>query len=95
MALPRITPEEYEKQMLVIRNTQTMAIKPPAVQTAVAMAGAATQAMVAQPAQMMSQPAPVTQQAPAMQAAPTTQPNVAPVQSNPAESSQNTTSVIQ
>ena len=95
VALPRITPEEYEKQMLVIRNTQTMAIKPPAVQTAVAMAGAATQAMVAQPAQMMSQPAPVTQQAPAMQAAPTTQPNVAPVQSNPAESSQNTTSVIQ
>ncbi|MBR3264061.1 PAS domain-containing protein [Candidatus Saccharibacteria bacterium] len=95
VALPRITPEEYEKQMLVIRNTQTMAIKPPAVQTAVAMAGAATQAMVAQPAQMMSQPALVTQQAPAMQAAPTTQPNVAPVQSNPAESSQNTTSVIQ
>ena len=45
VALPRITPEQYEQQMIVQRNTQAMAIKPPAVNTATQLSGAAMQAM--------------------------------------------------
>ena len=54
VALPRITPEQYEQQVMIQRNVQTMAIKPPvATQTAAQLSGAAMQAVApaAQPSQ--------------------------------------------
>lgn len=83
VALPRITPEQYEQQVLVRRNTEAMAIKPPAVNTAAQLSGAAMQAMA--PAAPVATPA-----------APASAP-VAPVApANPVvQPSQNSTSVIQ
>ena len=60
VALPRISQEEYERQIMVIQNTQNMTIQPPAVNTAVSLSGAAMQAMAATPA---PQPIPASQQA--------------------------------
>ena len=80
VALPRITPEEYEQQTIVQRNTQMMEIKPPAVNTNANLSNAAIQAVAAQPA-----PAPTP--------APAAQP--APVPAPVAQPSQNNTSVIQ
>ena len=110
VALPRLTPEEYEKQMLVQQNTQTMAIKPPAVNTVTNLSNVAMQAVEAQgAAQPVAQPAPVVQPVPQPvvqpQPTPVTQPQPAPQpQPQPAPQpqpqpqpapSQNTTSVIQ
>lgn len=88
VAFPRITPEEYERQMTIIRNTQMMAVKPPVPQIATALTNAATTATVAGAVQQ-----PVAPVQPATVAGAVQQP-VAPVQ--PAsQSSQNNTSVIQ
>ena len=82
VALPRITPEQYEQQVMIQRNMQAMAIKPPVTtQTAAQLSGAAMQAMApAAPVAPVASAAPVTPVAPA---APAAQP------------SQNSTSVIQ
>ena len=88
VAFPRITPEEYERQMTIIRNTQMMAVKPPVPQIATALTNAATTATVTGAVQQ-----PATPVQPATVAGAVQQP-VAPVQ--PAsQSSQNNTSVIQ
>lgn len=42
VALPRISQEEYERQVTVLRNTQMMAVKPPAVQMQAAVGAAAS-----------------------------------------------------
>ena len=97
VALPRITPEEYERQMTVIRNTQMMAIKPAAPATATALTNAAVTAATA-PAPVAAQP---TQQPVApVQPAVAVQPVASTVtQSQPAQQpnqpSQNSTSIIQ
>ncbi|MBO7720598.1 PAS domain-containing protein [Candidatus Saccharibacteria bacterium] len=95
VALPRISQEEYERQMTVQRNTQMMPIKPPVSPTEVALSGVAVKAVV-------SQPTPVPQPTTAPQPAVAPVPTMAPAQSvtvarptAPAQSSQNTTSVIQ
>lgn len=91
VALPRITPEEYERQVTVQRNTEMMAIKPPAVNTQTAVAQAAVQATTAPAPQPVQQPIPAPQPAPVQQPipAPAPQPQPAP------QPSQNSTSVIQ
>lgn len=81
VALPRITPEQYEQQVMVQRNMQAMQIKPPAVNTATNLANAAVQA-VAQP-----QPAPQPAQ-------PVAQPTAQPMPQPAPQPSQNSTSVI-
>ena len=91
VALPRISPEEYEKQVQIQRNTQMMAIKPPAVQTNTNLSSAAIQATAVQPTPVAQpvQPQPVAQPV-------QSQPVAQPVQPQPvAQPSQNSTSVIQ
>ncbi len=84
VALPRISPEEYERQMTVLRNTQMMAIKPTTPATATALTNAAVTAA--------GVPAPAVQAA-AQPAAPVaTQPQPA---QQPIQPSQNNTSIIQ
>ena len=81
VALPRISQEEYEKQVQIQKNTQMMAIQPPNVATATSLSNAAMQA-VEQPAQSTQ---PVVQQ-PVEQPAQSTQPVVqqpAPTQQAP------------
>lgn len=88
VSLPRITPEEYEQQMVVQRNTQMMQIKPPTVNVNTNLSNAAIQAAAVQPA---AQPAPAPVPQPVVQPAP--QPVV---QTAPApQPGQNSTSVIQ
>lgn len=103
VALPRISQEEYEKQVQIQKNTQMMAIQPPNVATATALSGAAMQAVapqVAEPTTTVQTAMPVAQSpAPEVQ---TTAPAVAQPEVVPAaqpvtqvQSSQNNTSVIQ
>ena len=95
VALPRISQEEYERQMTVQRNTQMMPIKPPVSPTEVALSEAAVKAVASQPTPA---PQPTTAPQPTVAPAPTTAPAqsvVATQPTAPAQSSQNTTSVIQ
>lgn len=79
VALPRISQEEYEKQVMIQRNTQMMQIKPPATTTASSLSNAAMMAM-GTPAPQVAAPVVVPVQTPAtpVASAPVT-PVVAPV----------------
>jgi signal transduction histidine kinase len=104
VALPRISPEEYERQMTVLRNTQMMAVKPPTPATTGSLTNAAVTAVAAGP--QVAQPAVVQPVGQPQVVQPVAQPQVvAPAQSqtiaqsaqpNQAiQSSQNSTSIIQ
>ena len=91
VSLPRLTPEEFERQKMVIRNTEMMptsAPKAPAGMAAATMAAAAPVAEAAPaPAQAQTvetQPAPMSAPAPAPAAQPTPTPAVQPEQPAPA-----------
>ncbi len=83
VSLPKISPEEYERQIQIQKNLQAMPITG---QQQAAAIGAAT-------INAMAQPTPVAQPAPVAQSAPAAQP--APVANSAPAPSQNSTSVIQ